>query len=273
MRPAREAEIPRLWPRVRAADLFPGSSDFTDAWRAAPWRVLVGAHDDLVVLKPWRHDSAIVQAVGLWTAFRRIGTVIDDLTSVARAQGFASLLSPVIEEEQVSAYAAAGMLARERLVSLAAPVSRVAALEMPRGVGIRLGLDSDIKAVLEIEEACFSEFWRYGERDLVDLRRGERFVVAESGGMVVGYTLSARRGQRGSLSRLGVHPRARRSGVGTALAAESVACMDRAGVPHVYVCTQEENASARALYASLGFAESQGRLILLERDVERRVSA
>ena len=80
-------------------------------------------------------------------------------------------------------------------------------------------------------------------------------VAADDAGTVVGYATSNVFAGTCTIGRLAVDPGARRHGVGSALLADAAAA---AVIEHAFVvslCTQEDNAASRALYARCGLAE------------------
>jgi ribosomal-protein-alanine N-acetyltransferase len=131
----------------------------------------------------------------------------------------------------------------------------------PAGVTLRGGTPKDLRAVAEVDRACFDGFWRYDAETLPRSVASERLGVAESGGMVIGYTLSVVHGPEATIGRLAVIADRRRCGVGAALLADAVAYAIRMGASGVTLCTQEDNDDSRRLYRRAGFREAPGRLV------------
>jgi GNAT superfamily N-acetyltransferase len=73
---------------------------------------------------------------------------------------------------------------------------------------------------------------------------------------------------RGSatLSRLATAPHARRCGIGRALLSETARWATDNGAVTLALCTQEENAESRSLYAATGLSEVPERFALAARD-------
>ena len=102
------------------------------------------------------------------------------------------------------------------------------------------GKQSDIDALLEIEEECFDPLWRYSATSFYDIARTHPyFVVAESKGRVVGYQFNALEGALGYLIRIAVHPDAMGKGIGVRLMAEAIRYFQRARVSRILLNTQE----------------------------------
>ncbi|MBC8483689.1 MAG: GNAT family N-acetyltransferase, partial [Actinobacteria bacterium] len=69
--------------------------------------------------------------------------------------------------------------------------------------------------------------------------------------------------------RLAVRPRHEGLGIGSALLADAISWLDRAGARDVWVNTQPDNDRARLLYQRHGFAERAGGLVVLRHDTVR----
>ncbi len=79
------------------------------------------------------------------------------------------------------------------------------------------------------------------------------FWLAEREGRVVGTALAGWDGHRGWLYSVGVHPEARRAGVGAALVAEAERAMAALGCPKVNRQVYADNAAAQAFWRSVGY--------------------
>ncbi|MDO8915850.1 MAG: GNAT family N-acetyltransferase [Coriobacteriia bacterium] len=260
-RPADRDDLRRIWPAVNASHVFDDYAELVAWWEAAPWRVRVTRAGEAAVLGRWRAQLDLLAVKGLWCATERIPVLLEDLSAVARAQGFARLLGPLVPDDAVAAYLTAGFEERQRIVvyRMQPPLSVVR--PAPAGVEVRIGLPTDRTAVAALDASCFDEFWRYDEESLRAYFASERLGVAEDSGRVVGYTLSTVHGVEGTVGRLAVTPEWRGRGIGTALLADSVAYLARKGALAVTLCTQEENDGSRRLYRKAGFRESPGRLV------------
>lgn len=87
----------------------------------------------------------------------------------------------------------------------------------------------------------------------------DTFLVAESGGRVVGYTIGAlvqHRPVTGWILRLVVSGRHRRRGFGESLVAAAIGSLRERGAGEIYLSVAPSNHAARALYEKHGFRET-----------------
>jgi ribosomal protein S18 acetylase RimI-like enzyme len=80
------------------------------------------------------------------------------------------------------------------------------------------------------------------------------FWLAKAGGRVVGTIMAGYDGHRGWIYSLGVHPDARRAGVGRALLAEVERALLARGCPKVNLQVFASNAGAQAFWRAAGYA-------------------
>jgi len=267
-RPAQQEDIFRLWPAVKAAHLMTSAEEFSAFRDAAPWRVRVNEAGEALVLAQWRGHLNVLAIRGLWSAPHHLGDLVDDACAVARAQGFARVLSPLITGDACDAYLAIGMSEVERIVALQGAVGDVIAHRLPAGARIRSANSADLPALARLDEGCFNEFWRYGAVELADSLGRERVTVVETHeGAIEGYSTCACYGATVTVGRLAVAPAARRHGVGRALLSDVASWAQRSGAYALTLCTQEANAASRALYAVTGLVELPERYLLAMRCV------
>jgi ribosomal-protein-alanine N-acetyltransferase len=254
-RPAAIEDVRRLWPVVSASHLF---DEYEDLER---WCVRVSGAGEAAVLGRWRRDLDLLGIRGLWCPPHRVPVLIDDLQAVARDQGLARLLGPLVPEDAVAPYLGSGMTVNQRIVVYRGQPVPAAVVAAPEGVTVRSAVGGDIGAVLRVDAACFDEFWRYEDEHVMPALTSGRAALAEFEGEVIGYTLCTLHGAEATVGRLAVAPPHRRSGVGSALLADAVTFAARRGAVAVTLCTQEENAASRRLYRRAGFREAPGRLV------------
>jgi ribosomal-protein-alanine N-acetyltransferase len=114
---------------------------------------------------------------------------------------------------------------------------------------------TDIDSVLAIEQASFADPWsRSAFVELLDDPR-VAFLLADAGGALRGYVVAWFVLDEGEIGNLAVHTDARRQGVGALLLDGAIAAVRKSRVEALYLEVRDSNASARALYASRGFAE------------------
>jgi ribosomal-protein-alanine N-acetyltransferase len=258
LRPADGADLNAVWAAVKAARLFDSRDALEVFWREAPWRVQVSDAGDAAVVERWRRHLGLLAVRGLWCAERDMPDILGDLLSLAHTQGFEDLLSPLVPEELVGPYEAAGMHVAHRGVTMRAGRPRHREAVLAPGVAMRLAGEPDLDDILVADEASFMPFWRYDAPSLAMLLTTHRTVIATSAGEVIGYTLCTVDRDEGMLGRLAVVPRERGRGIGAALLDDALGYLSRAGVRGVTLHTQEENHVSRALYESRGFRQAQG---------------
>ncbi len=85
----------------------------------------------------------------------------------------------------------------------------------------------------------------------------ELFWLAEQGERVVGSAMAGYDGHRGWLYSVGVHPDARRAGVGRLLVAEAERALAALGCPKVNLQVLVGNREAREFWRRMGYAEDE----------------
>jgi ribosomal protein S18 acetylase RimI-like enzyme len=85
----------------------------------------------------------------------------------------------------------------------------------------------------------------------------ELFWLAEQGGRVVGSAMAGYDGHRGWLYSVGVHPEARRAGVGRRLVAEAERALATLGCPKVNLQVLVGNREAREFWRRMGYAQDE----------------
>jgi ribosomal-protein-alanine N-acetyltransferase len=262
---AQDSDLERLWPAVSASRIFASPEDLERFRADGPWRVLVDAAGRAAVLERWRSHLDILAIKGLWCAERDLAAALADIRTVARDQGFGRVLSPLVVDSAVGPYARAGMRPAETIVALRTDIRRLPAEppETPDGVGVRLGDASVLGDLAALDAACFPEFWRYGRDSLDRMLDDGRLLVASVSDQVVGYTWCTMDRGVGTLGRIAVLPGHRRRGLGGWLLGDALAHMARGGAEVLSLCTQEDNAASRSLYARAGLRELPERLVFL----------
>ncbi len=116
----------------------------------------------------------------------------------------------------------------------------------------------DIAAAAELERALFTAdpwteagFWS----ELAGVPDTRYYVVAENGGALVGYAGLLVVAGEADVQTVAVDGARQGAGVGRALVEELLAEAGRRGCGQVMLEVREDNEVARALYASLGFAD------------------
>lgn len=258
---ATDLEAERIWPAVQAARLFDGRERYLEFRARAPWRVRVTESGSAMVLETWREHLDVLAIRGLWCPQRHTRSFVDDARSVARAQGYGRVMSPLVPEYMLGSYLRSGMQPLETVVALQALTGTIAELDPPPGVTIRLATDQDLPSVLVLDGASFADFWRYGLPELTTNLAEERMAVADESGQVVGYTLCTVSRGAATFGRLAVSPDHRHRGIGAALVSDAASYARRAGAETFALCTQEDNVASRSLYARVGLHELAERYV------------
>ena len=156
-------------------------------------------------------------------------------------------------------FVAAGFRESERLHLLERRITTQDRLgpRLPDAVSLRRARRTDLDDVLAVDARSFGSFWRLDADGLNDARTATtyaRYRLARRGEATIGYAITGRQGRAGYLQRLAVDPDHRGIGVGSALVLDGVRWLALWRAASVVVNTQESNATALALYESLGFA-------------------
>jgi len=119
---------------------------------------------------------------------------------------------------------------------------------------IREAVAADAAPIAEVEAAAAAVPWSprsVGAHLRADVRHG---WVVERRGRVVAHLLGMAAADEAELLTVAVHPRRRREGLGRRLVRHAQRRWAQAGVEAAYLEVREDNAAARALYATLGWA-------------------
>lgn len=122
---------------------------------------------------------------------------------------------------------------------------------------------ADLPAVAEVDRAAFDPPWRISERALrfaLDEAALAAAAVWAGTGRIIGYQISTASPHGGHLARLAVLPEYQGRGVATALVADALVHLDRAGADYVTVNTQHDNYASLAVYRRFGFEPTGERL-------------
>jgi ribosomal-protein-alanine N-acetyltransferase len=202
------------------------------------------------------------------------GAVAEVLRGLA-GQGYREVLTSALARAEQDAFLSAGFEVHERLHLLRHDLrpEHLPPATAPRArVRLRRARRADRPRVLGVDSDAFTAFWRLDETGLVDALSATpvvRFRVApEARRSISGYAVWGRAGPVSYLQRLAVDPDHQGRGIGTALVVDGLAWSRRRTVDHVLVNTQEENATALALYEKLGFERQAHGLAVLSRSLD-----
>ncbi|HEY7358127.1 MAG TPA: GNAT family N-acetyltransferase [Ktedonobacterales bacterium] len=126
----------------------------------------------------------------------------------------------------------------------------------------------DLSELLEVENACFDQYWRYDAASFLEIAETyPYFVVAVQDGRVVGYQFNTVDGGMGFLVRIAVHPALNSQGIGARLMAEAVHFFQGQRVWKIALNTEEQNHHAHRLYEWFDFHQVQPQGFVLERSL------
>lgn len=102
----------------------------------------------------------------------------------------------------------------------------------------------------ELHKMCFPHK-PWSAQDFAELKQSGCEIIASQNGFVV-YRATC---DEAEIITIGVHPDARRTGIGIALIGVMEADLKKQGVKHIFLEVAEDNAPARRLYEQCGFVE------------------
>jgi len=118
--------------------------------------------------------------------------------------------------------------------------------------------DADLPAVMEIERETFPhDAWSEGmmRGELDDQPRTRHYVVAETGGRIVGYAGLAVAADQADVQTIAVLESHRGTGLGGAMLTELLQEARRRGAREIFLEVREDNPVARGVYTRFGFKE------------------
>jgi ribosomal protein S18 acetylase RimI-like enzyme len=216
---------------------------------------------------PWRGDGRIAYLAPVSDAPPPSAAFIQRCLGELAARGFQSVITAALSMAERQAFYNAGFSDQERLRLLTHDLQRIPALPP---VPARRARRGDRAAVLAVDAATFSAFWRldeWGLEQALSATPSTRFRVSTEGDGVVGYAITGRAGSEGYLQRLAVHPASQRAGRGRALALDGLHWLRRKGTARAVVNTQVGNAAAFDLYVGVGFRAQPNDLVVLRREL------
>jgi ribosomal-protein-alanine N-acetyltransferase len=141
-------------------------------------------------------------------------------------------------------------------------------IEGNRQVRVRPFSPADADGVVEVENRCFDQLWRYDAQNFREIAEiYPYFVVAEDGAGICGYQFNTVDSTTGYLVRIAVHPRVEGTGVGARLMAEAIRYFRSQKVWKIVLNTEETNTRAHALYERFGFHVVKPEGYVLGRDL------
>jgi ribosomal protein S18 acetylase RimI-like enzyme len=217
---------------------------------------------------PWRGSTRTAYLAPVPDAPPPSSGFIERCVERLSKQGYAGVVTPALGPAEQRPFLLAGFEPHEQLHLLAHDL-----LDLPpfqRGA-TRRAKRGEKRAVLAVDEAAFSSFWRLdraGLQEALDAVPLTRFRVNTAAkGAIVGYAIAGTAASQGYLQRLAVDPTHQHEGRGLALVADALRWMRRRGAGRAVVNTQLGNEAALSLYARAGFRVQPAGLAVLRRAI------
>ena len=219
---------------------------------------------------PWRGDGQVGYLAPLPPAGPPSVDFLQRCLAALTARGFTEVVTSALAPAEQPAFVALGFEEYERLHLLSHDLVDVAKPSKDARQLLRRGRGADWTAVLDVDAAAFSSFWRLdlgGLREAIDATSVTRLRVAGRRGApgLIAYAITGLSADQGYLQRLAVDPAHRRTGLGRALGLDGLRWLQRKGASGAVVNTQLGNDAALALYLSLGFKRERAQLAVLHR--------
>ena len=214
---------------------------------------------------PWRGDHHVALLTPVPEGPPPSGAFVRRCLDELAARGYRRVVTGALAPAEQLGFLDAGFEVAEELHLLAHDLRD---LQPKPRVPLRRARRDEHAAILVVDTASFTPFWRLDEEGLADTLQATprvRFRVAhDAGDAVTGYAIIGRAGRRGYVQRLAVAPAQRLGGVGTALVLDGLWWLRRWRVTRALVNTQHGNDAALSLYRRLGFAPEPVGLSVLE---------
>jgi ribosomal protein S18 acetylase RimI-like enzyme len=217
---------------------------------------------------PWRGSTRTAYLAPVPDAPPPSSGFIERCVERLSKQGYAGVVTPALGPAEQRPFLLAGFEPHEQLHLLAHDF-----LDLPpfRRGATRRAKRGEKRAVLAVDEAAFSSFWRLdraGLQEALDAVPLTRFRVNTAAkGAIVGYAIAGTAARQGYLQRLAVDPTHQHEGRGLALVADALRWMRRRGAGRAVVNTQLGNEAALSLYARAGFRVQPAGLAVLRRAI------
>ncbi len=219
---------------------------------------------------PWRGDGKVGYLAPLPPAGPPSVDFLQRCLAALTARGFTEVVTSALAPAEQPGFLTLGFEEYERLHLLSHDLVDVARPSKDVKALLRRGRRADWAAVLAVDAAAFSSFWRLdrgGLREAIEATSVTRLRVADRRGApgLLAYAITGLSADQGYLQRLAVDPAHRRTGLGRALGLDGLRWLQRKGAAGAVVNTQLGNEAALALYLSLGFKQERAQLAVLHR--------
>ncbi|MFW9903864.1 MAG: GNAT family N-acetyltransferase [Candidatus Thorarchaeota archaeon] len=134
---------------------------------------------------------------------------------------------------------------------------------------IRLATLNDVKELVELENACFSDYWRKTKEDFKEEieSKASILLVAFLDGKMVGYNSNSisTNGINGHYTRIATSPQYRKQHIATSLTVWAFKWFNKQRVKNVLLTTFAESKAHNAMYKKWGFNLEEQELILAKK--------
>ncbi|NHJ01106.1 MAG: GNAT family N-acetyltransferase [Candidatus Heimdallarchaeota archaeon] len=131
---------------------------------------------------------------------------------------------------------------------------------------VRIAEEDDVNELIEIENICFSHYWRYRRQEFINIiRSGNRSLfVAFLEGHIVGYNYNtiSEDGKTGNYVRIATLPEYQRRHIGTTLTKKAFEWFEKYAVNCVLLSTYADSPVHNQMYRSWGFKKTDEETIL-----------
>jgi len=258
-RAAGESELVLIWRALKGKGIFHNFAELGSFYKENPARIQVSADSlsCLGVAGSWYSgsNSGIGAIKALVAPDRDRKQFIKRMANVVRAEGFATIVSPLLQRNELGSYLESGFEEGEKITLLRKTLetSPVRNQFSATSSEIREFDSSFLPYLIEIEEKAFSKFWRLGQDELLSfINAGSCFAVFSKGALI-GYNITTVTGEIGTIVRLAVLPDFQGRGFGSQLLSHIPSRLREKNVRSVLVSTQVGNRNALSLYRKFGF--------------------
>ena len=218
---------------------------------------------------PWRGSTRTAYLAPVPDAPPPSSGFIERCLERLSSQGYAGVVTPALGPAEQRPFLLAGFEPHEQLHLLAHDLEDLPPFQRGASRRARRG---EKRAVLAVDEAAFSSFWRLDRAGLEEALSAvplTRFRVNTAAkGAIAGYAIAGTAARQGYLQRLAVDPAHQHEGRGLALVADALRWMRRRGAARAVVNTQLGNDTALSLYTRAGFRVQPAGLAVLRRALD-----
>lgn len=189
--------------------------------------------------------------------------------AVCRDLGVCAAITQALRPPDQPPFLAAGgrVIQELDLLHLSNPVPR---RWWSAGGDVSVQRHSPDRSIADLDYLAFGPFWHFDTvalRDALVATQSSRLRAISLGEQPIGYLISGTSQTRGFIQRLAVHPDHEGRGYASAMLADALGWMGRAGVDSVSINTQGDNERARLLYERHGFVRQAEQLTVIDFDL------